>query len=65
VWQIESFEDWPEAGALPPKVITDLIEVPKWRNLRATIPPGTQLLSLTVKDGTTYVNFSKEFQTNH
>lgn len=45
-------------------IIRELIKGPR-TDLNKTIPDGTKLLSIEVKDAVAYVNFSKEFQTNH
>ncbi|MEW6426227.1 MAG: GerMN domain-containing protein [Bacillota bacterium] len=54
-----------DQGTIAEAVIKELIKGPQNPELRKTIPEGTVLLSLTVKDGTAYVNFSKEFQSRH
>lgn len=45
--------------------VKELIKGPERPDLNKTIPEGTKLLSLQVVDGIAYVNFSKEFKTNH
>lgn len=44
--------------------IEELIKGPK-TNLTASIPIGTKLLGINIKDDVAYVDFSKEFITNH
>lgn len=46
-------------------VVEELIKGPTKPGLFRTIPEGTKLLSIEVKDGIAYVNFSKEFKENH
>lgn len=46
-------------------IVEQLIEGPKKDGLYPTIPEGTSLISIEVKDGTAYVNFSEELKTNH
>jgi germination protein M len=46
-------------------MIEELIKGPKSQDLMPTIPEGTKLLSLEVKEKIAIVNFSKEIQTNH
>lgn len=46
-------------------IISELIKGPNDANLSRTIPEGTKLLSVSVLDGTAYVNFSKELKTKH
>ncbi|TYP50864.1 GerMN domain-containing protein [Thermosediminibacter litoriperuensis] len=46
-------------------VVEELIKGPTKPGLSRTIPEGTKLLSIEVKDGIAYVNFSKEFKENH
>ncbi|MCG0275797.1 MAG: GerMN domain-containing protein [Thermosediminibacteraceae bacterium] len=46
-------------------VVEELIKGPTKPGLFRTIPEGTRLLSIEVKDGIAYVNFSKEFKENH
>jgi len=36
----------------------------KLRGLSSLIPPGTRLLSVTIRDDTAYINFSEDFQYN-
>lgn len=45
--------------------INALIDGPKNVNLRPSIPSGTQLLNIYIKNGTGFVNFSQEFIKNH
>lgn len=45
-------------------IIRELIKGPQ-TGLNRSIPEGTRLLSVEVKDAIAYVNFSQEFQTNH
>lgn len=44
--------------------IDGLIKGPK-RNLTPTIPDGTRLLSVEIKEGVAFLNFSKEISENH
>ena len=44
--------------------IEELIKGPK-TNLSASIPTGTKLLGINIKDDVAYVDFSKEFINNH
>ena len=46
-------------------VIGELIKGTDQEGLSKTIPDGTQLLSVETVETVAYVNFSKEFQTNH
>lgn len=46
-------------------IVEQLIKGPEKAGLYPTIPKGTSLISIEVKDGTAYVNFSEEFKTNH
>ncbi len=46
-------------------IIKELIKGPQNPELRRTIPEGTRLLSVSVKDGVAYINFSREFQAKH
>lgn len=46
-------------------IIQGLIDGPTSPGLGPTLPPGTRLLSLEVKEGVAYVNFSQEIQTRH
>jgi spore germination protein GerM len=46
-------------------IIAELIKGPQNADLFRTIPEGTKLLSVSVLDGTAYVNFSKELKTKH
>jgi len=54
-------KDKPEAEL----VIEELIKGPGEAKLGKVIPDGARILSLEVKDGIAYVNWSKEFQANH
>lgn len=45
--------------------VRELIAGPQGEGHGKTIPDGTKLLSLDVVDGVAFVNFSREFQTNH
>jgi len=47
------------------KVILNLIDESNKNQYYFPIPRGTKLLSLSVKDGIAYVNFSEEFRKNH
>ena len=38
-----------------------LKEGPKAEGYKATVPPKAEILNLSIKDGTCYVNFDKEF----
>ena len=42
-------------------VIERLLEGPKSKNARATIPPGTKLVGVSSADGICYVNFDEGF----
>ncbi len=44
-------------------VVEKLIEGPKSENVYPTINPETKIVSVTVKDGTCYVNLSSDFLT--
>ncbi|MFP4697891.1 MAG: GerMN domain-containing protein [Eubacteriales bacterium] len=50
---------------LEKKIIEMLIEGPKSESLNPTIPEGTKLNDIYVKDGICYVDFSEEFKENH
>ncbi|MBO8126586.1 MAG: GerMN domain-containing protein [Firmicutes bacterium] len=45
--------------------VTELIKGPTEPGLTITIPEGTRLLGLEVKDNVAWVNFSREIQTRH
>jgi len=49
---------------LPAAVVEELIKGSE-TGLGRTIPEGTKLLSIQVKDGVAYVDFSQEFKDNH
>ena len=53
-----------EGDDLPRFIVEHLIEGPQSDSLRATIPEGTRLLSVSVVDGICMVNFSEEFWEN-
>lgn len=46
-------------------VVQELIRGPQEPGHAKTIPEGTKLLGLEVKDGVAWVNFSREIQTKH
>lgn len=46
-------------------IVRELIKGPAKKGLIKTIPESARLLSLSVKDGVAYVNFSGEIQTKH
>jgi germination protein M len=46
-------------------VVEELIAGPRSEGHFRTIPDGTKLLSLEIREEVAYVNFSKEIQTNH
>lgn len=46
-------------------IVRELIKGPAKKGLLKTIPESARLLSLTVKEGVAYVNFSREIQTKH
>ncbi|MBZ4645117.1 MAG: germination protein [Petroclostridium sp.] len=46
-------------------VIEELIKGPKDKNLFATVPAQTKLLSIETKEGICFVNLSNEFRTEH
>lgn len=46
-------------------IINELIKGPENQELLPTIPKGTKLISVTNKEGTAIVNFSREFVDNH
>lgn len=53
-------------GPLEETVMEELLKGPENPDLfPANIPKGAKLLSVEVKDGTAYVDFSKELKTNH
>lgn len=52
-------------GSLEAATIKELVKGPDKAGLNKTIPEGTKLLAVSVQDGVAYVNFSKEFKTNH
>ena len=54
-----------DQGTVAEAIILELIKGPQNPELRKTIPEGTRLLTFSIKDGTAYVNFSKEFQAKH
>lgn len=45
--------------------VLELLKGPKDANLRKTLPPEAELLSIEVKDGVAILDFSQEFQTKH
>ncbi len=45
--------------------IEGLIHGPQDQNLSRTIPEGTRLLGIEIKDGVAWVDFSREIQINH
>ena len=45
--------------------VLELLKGPKDANLRKTLPPEAELLSIRVKDGVAILDFSQEFQTKH
>jgi len=49
----------------PETLINELIKGPQDENNIKTIPEGTKLLGIEVKNGIAYVNFSKELKDNH
>lgn len=49
----------------PETLINELIKGPQDTNNSKTIPEGTKLLGVEVKDRIAYVNFSKELKDNH
>lgn len=50
---------------LPEVVVRELIKGPRLAGHRRTIPEGTVLRGVEVRDGVAYVDFSREFQTRH
>ena len=54
-----------KGGSIAELMINELIKGPESPGLLATIPKETKLLSLEIKNGVAYVNFSKEIKTNH
>lgn len=46
-------------------IVRELIKGPERSDLIRTVPAETELLSIEIKDGTAYVNFSDEIQTRH
>ena len=55
----------PKGGSIAELMVNELIKGPELPGLVATIPKETKLLSLEIKNGVAYVNFSKEIKTNH
>ncbi len=51
--------------SLEAAVIEELLKGPQKEGSVPTIPEGTRVLSVTVVDDVAYVDFSKEFQTEH
>ncbi len=51
--------------SLPEIAVNELIKGPQKTGLSRTIPDGSELLSLEIKDGIAQVNFNNEFQSNH
>lgn len=47
------------------QTIHELCRGPRNQNLSATIPDGTRLLDINIRDGLCTVNFSRELVTNH
>lgn len=45
--------------------VLELLKGPKDANLRKTLPPEAEPLSIEVKDGVAILDFSQEFQTKH
>jgi len=52
-------------GTLEAAVVAELLKGPQKEGSVPTIPEGTRVLSVTVDNGVVYVDFSKEFQTQH
>jgi germination protein M len=46
-------------------IVQELIKGPEYSSLIKTIPDGTKLISLEIKDSVAYVNLSKEFKENN
>lgn len=55
----------PETKAVAEITMIELIKGPQENDHLKTIPRGTQLRSLTIKDGVAYVDFSRELVNNH
>ncbi|MGR6835291.1 GerMN domain-containing protein [Syntrophomonas erecta] len=62
VVQIDSSK---KEALLATEIVKELINGPRNNNLRPTIPPEAKLLSLEIKDGTAYVDFTEEIRTKH
>lgn len=45
--------------------VLELIKGPETKGLHSTIPPGTKLRSVSIKNKVAYVDFSQEFVRNH
>jgi spore germination protein GerM len=54
-----------DKGPVEEAVVRELIAGTRNPELNNTIPEGTELLSISIKDGTALVDFSKEFQLKH
>lgn len=52
-------------SGIPEATIKALINGPKGSELSRTLPTGTELLDLNIKDGIARANFSEELQVNH
>lgn len=51
--------------SIPQLIVQELINGPKMEDLLHTLPEGTRLLALEIKEGIAYLNFSKELRSKH
>lgn len=62
---VPEIREIPETKAVAETTMIELIKGPRENDHLKTIPRGTQLRSLTIKDGVAYVDFSRELVDNH
>ncbi len=55
----------PTTQAVAKTALIELIKGPQESDAVSLIPPGTKLISINIKDGTAFVDFSREFETNY
>ena len=55
----------PKPVSLAEAIVRELINGPARNDLVRTVPAETELLSIEIKEGTAYVDFSDEIQTRH
>ncbi len=67
VWLVPEVREVPvtEDANLPLVALKELVRGPTSSDLVRVIPEGTRVLSVEVKDGVAYANFSRELQSKH